>query len=121
HDVLLDHLPRFLAELGSHLAERGDVDGSPHRRPAAQHGAQRWETGWSLAEVIRDYGLLRLVVLEYLDEQLKRPLRVHESQAIGLAIDDAIEASVAQYVRSRDEQLQRAQEAHAASLREQTE
>src|SRR6185369_5800136 len=74
------------------------------------------------------YGLLRLVVLEYLDECLDRSLGVREVQAIGLAFDDAIESSVEQYARSRDEELRRIQEAHAAlarqaeaSLREQAE
>src|SRR5262249_6549360 len=65
HNVLLDHLPGFLVDLGAHLAEESDAHG-PHRRRAALHGGQRWQAGWSLAEVVRDYGLLRLVVLEYL-------------------------------------------------------
>ena len=33
-----------------------------------------------------------------------RPLRVREIQAVGLAFDEAMEASVTRYVHSRDEQ-----------------
>jgi signal transduction histidine kinase/CheY-like chemotaxis protein len=109
HQVLLDHLPRFLDELGVHLATPGD-NGSPHHPPAARHGEQRWEAGWSLPEVIRDYRILRLVILEHLDGTLDRPLTLMEIQAVGLALDEAIEASVDRYVQSRDEQLRKMEE-----------
>ena len=78
-------------------------------------------TGWSLAEVVRDYRILRLVVLEYLDESLARPLRLAEVQAVGLALDEAIEASVGRYVRNREDQLRRLEDgvrAQAAALAE---
>src|SRR5437868_6286415 len=70
HAALRDHLPRFLHELGHSMAasENGETD--RHRQPAGEHGGQRWEVGWSLHEIIRDYQLLRIVLLEYLDEQL---------------------------------------------------
>lgn len=105
HAVLLDDLPAFLDELGAGLAEAGDGGPPSHCRLAHLHAEQRWETGWSLAEVVRDYRILRLVVLEYLDETLDRPLRLVEVQAVGLALDEAIEASVVRYVSNREEQL----------------
>jgi signal transduction histidine kinase len=104
HDVLLDDLTGFLRDLAAHLASDAPTD-RRHCRAARDHGGQRWQTGWSLAEVVRDYRILRLVVLEHLDETLDRPLRLRESQAVGLALDDAIEASVERYVRDREEQL----------------
>ena len=107
HEALLDHLPDFLRELGTAL-EHSDPDGSPCRS-AVRHGEQRWEVGWSLAEVIRDYRILRLVVLEHLDQCLGRPLRLREVQAVGLALDEAIEASVEQYVRGSDEKMLQSQ------------
>ncbi len=105
HEVLLDELPTFLWELGGGLAEAGDEGVPPHCRLASRHAEQRWQTGWSLAEVVRDYRILRLVVLDYLDECLDRPLRLAEAQAVGLALDEAIEASVERYVRNREGQL----------------
>jgi signal transduction histidine kinase/CheY-like chemotaxis protein len=107
HDVLLDHLPTFLWELGSGLAKAGGSDPPPHRRLAHLHAEQRWEAGWSLAEVVRDYRILRLVILEHLDETLTRPLRLVEVQAVGLALDEAIEESVERYVANREGQLGR--------------
>src|ERR1044071_3095823 len=52
HDTLLDHQPQFLRELGKSLAESGDEEQEKHCRPARRHGEQRWETGWSLPEVV---------------------------------------------------------------------
>src|ERR1700722_112414 len=107
HEILLDELPTFLWELGGGLAEADDGGPPPHCRLAHRHAQQRWQTGWSLAEVVRDYRILRLVVLDYLDECLDRPLRLVEVQAVGLALDEAIEVSVEQYVSNREDQLGR--------------
>src|SRR5262249_25347926 len=80
-------------------ADRGN--GRPHCEPAHKHGEHRWETGWSLAEVVRDYQILRLVLVEYLEEALDRPLRGPEVMAIGLVLDEAIAASVRSSVAQR--------------------
>lgn len=95
HHVLLDHLPTFLWELGRSLAQGGDA--GRHPRTAEVHGDQRWEAGWSVAELVRDYQLLRVVLVEFLEEALDRPLRSREVMALGVAVDDAIEASVTAY------------------------
>jgi signal transduction histidine kinase/CheY-like chemotaxis protein len=107
--ALLDHLPRFLQMLGQSLADSLDPHATPHHALAWEHGEQRWEAGWSLPEVVRDYQILRLVVTEYLHETLERPLRFREMMAVGLALDEAISASVSAYVAQRE-----------TSLREQT-
>jgi signal transduction histidine kinase/ActR/RegA family two-component response regulator len=109
HDILLDELTGFLQELAAHLVSDSPSD-RRHCHMAREHGGQRWQTGWSLAEVVRDYRILRLVILEHLDKSFDRPLRLRENQAVGLALDDAIEASVDRYVRDREEQLRRMQE-----------
>ena len=54
HDALLDHLPAFLQALGRCLAESSDPATSQHCLTATAHGEQRWETGWSPTEVVRD-------------------------------------------------------------------
>jgi signal transduction histidine kinase/ActR/RegA family two-component response regulator len=117
HDALLDHLPTFLEALGRSLAESGAAETSQHRPAAGRHGAQRWETGWSLREVVRDYQILRLVLVQYLEESLNRPLTSREAMAVGLALDEAIAASVNAYVREREERSRQADEA----LRQQAE
>ncbi len=117
HQALLDHLPCFLQTLAEGLSLRLDGDDCPHCGPAAAHGEQRWENGWSLPEVVQDYQILRRVILEYLEEVLPRPLLLREAAAIGMALDEAIATSVAAYVRHRDAYVRGVEE----SLREQAE
>jgi len=105
HDALLDHLHELLQALGRSLAESDDTGACEHCLPATIHGEDRWETGWSLPEVVRDYQILRLVILDYLKEVLGRFPRPSVVRAIGLALDEAIAASVSMYVKSRDEHL----------------
>src|SRR6266542_3996825 len=105
HQALLDDLPRFLTELGRCLAQASERNSGKHCKPAVDHGEQRWEAGWSLGEVVRDYQLLRVVLVQHLEEKLDRPLSSHELMAIGLCLDDAIAASVDAFVRNRDEFL----------------
>jgi signal transduction histidine kinase/CheY-like chemotaxis protein len=120
HRALLDDLPRLLEAVGQCLADN-DPHAVPHCVPAAEHGVQRWENGWSLPEVVRDYQILRLVIWEYLEETLERPIHVREMMAVGLALDEAISASVGAYVRHRDEHVRRVEESlrqQATALRE---
>jgi len=104
-DVLRDHLTELLRTLGNSLAATGAAEALQHTRPAADHGEQRFGAGWSLTELIRDYQILRLVLLEFLEESLDRALRYREVLAINLALDEAITVSVVIFVRERDEYL----------------
>ena len=105
HAALRDHLPKFLRAIGQVLSQSG-TDGTPqHRLPALEHGEERWVHGWSLSELVRDYQLLRLVILEYLEQSLCRPLHTRETMAVGVFIDDAIAASIGTYVAKRDEEV----------------
>jgi signal transduction histidine kinase/CheY-like chemotaxis protein len=115
-EALLNHLPALLAELGRSLAESNPSENGRHTRPAREHGEQRWEVGWSLPGVVRDYQLLRLVILEYLEETLERPLRYREAMAVGLGLDDAIRASVVAYVENREDFVRHAERRAAAEL-----
>ena len=100
HDVLVAHMPVFLWELGRSLAA-ADSPASPSiDRVAEVHGDQRWVTGWSLAEVVRDYQILRIVLVEYLEQNLERPLASREAMGLSVAVDDAIGASVTAYTAS---------------------
>lgn len=105
HQALVDHLHDLLRALGRSLAGSDDSATSQHCLPATIHGEQRWETGWSLPEVVRDYGILRLVIYDYVDEVLDFPPSASAIMAIGLALDEAIEASVTMYANSRDSYL----------------
>jgi signal transduction histidine kinase len=100
HEVLVDHLPAFLAKLGRSLATAGDTSQS-HKQEAEEHGDQRWDTGWSITEVVRDYQILRIVLAEFLEEALERRLDKQESLVLNVAIDDAIAAAVTAFAASQ--------------------
>jgi signal transduction histidine kinase/ActR/RegA family two-component response regulator len=118
HALLLDHLPEFLKKLGRSLIESQPPYTFQHCLPAASHGIQRWETGWSLPEVVRDHQILRLVIVDFFQEYLERPLTYRESLAIGLALDEAISASVVAYVNGRDVYLRELEETRADESRQ---
>ena len=104
---LHDHLPAFLLALGRQLAE-SEIGARPHCVLAVAHGEQRWKAGWSLAEVVRDYQILRLVILDRLDELLDRPLEVREAMAVGLALDEAIAAATVTFAAWQEDLLRQA-------------
>ncbi|HVX14309.1 MAG TPA: ATP-binding protein [Pirellulales bacterium] len=115
-DALLDHLPDLLYAIAERLrAEGAQAEGVREEREAAadRHGVQRWETGWSLNELVRDYQILRLVLLDFLEGSLGRPLSAREAIAVGLELDDSIAESVNAYVR-HSEQAIRAEGQHRA-------
>ncbi|HET6326502.1 MAG TPA: ATP-binding protein [Planctomycetaceae bacterium] len=118
HDVLLDHLSDLLTKLSQSLRESDENQTGQHCLPALIHGEQRWETGWSLPELVRDYQILRLVILDFLDETLERPLRGREVQAIGLVLDEAIAASIVSYINGRDDALKEAEAGRAEEDKE---
>jgi signal transduction histidine kinase len=103
-EQLRDHLPHFLRAMAMALRQAGNPEPQLLCVYATDHGEERWQSGWSLTEVIRDYQLLRLVLLQHLEEALGRPLRSREAMAVGVFIDDAVAASVARYVATRDEE-----------------
>ncbi len=116
HAVLLDHFQEFLRTLGRSLAESDDAKICGHCESASSHGEQRWEAGWSLPEVVRDYQLLRMVVLDFLEDSLERRLARQEILAIGLALDEAISASIVAYAQDRDECIKQMEAAKAEEL-----
>jgi len=100
HHVLLDHMAGLLAQLGRSLRTAGD-ESNEFQRQASEHGDQRWDTGWSVTEVVRDYQILRIVLCESLEAWLARSFEPREVLVMNAAIDDAIAASVAAFVASQ--------------------
>jgi signal transduction histidine kinase len=111
--VLVDHMSALLHALGRSLSESSPESISAHHRPAKDHGLQRWETGWSVAEVVRDYQILRLTIIDHLETALKRQLNTREIMAIGLALDEAISSSVNCYVKHLEAAAQQAEKERA--------
>jgi signal transduction histidine kinase/ActR/RegA family two-component response regulator len=118
YEVLRNKLGPFLQAMGRSLQQAGNSDANQHCASAFEHGDQRWEQGWSIVELVRDYQLLQLVILEHLEATLDRPLQYREVMAVGVFVDDAVGASINKFVINRDEYIHRIERERAETLEE---
>ncbi len=102
---ITDKMPAFLRSLASSLRRSDSEERGPHRLTALEHGEQRWSVGWRLSEVVRDYQILRIVLVNHLSESLGRPLTAREAGALGLLLDEAIGAAVVMFVAHHEHKL----------------
>lgn len=118
-DEVIDSLREFLDELASALRREGETrEARGLARPsktAAAHGAQRFGLGFDIASVVREYGLLRDVLFQLVEESgletSARELRILSKYLIGGIADAA-----ARYGHDRDELLRKETEKHVAFL-----
>ncbi|RMF40471.1 MAG: response regulator [Planctomycetota bacterium] len=102
-EELRNHLPQYLEHFGAELATYGVSHERQRDSAAKNHGRRRWQAGWRLDEVIRDYQVLRIVLMDYLNKHLDRPLDLEEIKTIGVLLDDAIGDAVVTYVAYQDD------------------
>ena len=122
---LLDHLPELLSEVGSDIADwQGEIDRSNVRQLATLHGRHRWEQGWKLDQLIRDYQLLRLVLVEHISGRLQDqhavPVTRYEGQLIHKTIDEAIVASGETFMKTVRTKLETANQLLDRRVQERT-
>jgi len=93
-------VPLFLEQLVEilQLATRGD---EPITASAAVHGAAMLRMGFSIAQVVHDYGDICQAVTE-LAEEIDAPITIEEFHTLNRCIDDAIAGAVTEYARLRD-------------------
>ena len=119
--LLVDHIPRFLDELTSELADatggtRISEDALSTNQTAREHGEQRWRLGYDLEALIREYGVLRQCILhEAKDARVQ--LTVDEVEVFSKCMSVGVAEAVTEYVKYRDEQMN-AEKMHLAFLSE---
>lgn len=99
---LRDHLPKLLEKMAADLESPEQLQSDSTEQVAQQHGRQRWQLGWKLEDVVRDYQTLRPVLLKHLSERL--PAAPSPSLVTKLAdmIDEAVIDSIGSYTRYHD-------------------
>ena len=106
--VLVDHIPLFLDEISDELSTFGGVrpsrDVLEMHATARQHGEQRWQVGYDLEAVVREYGVLRHAVLETAKAE-QSPLSVDEVDVLVRYLNVGVASATAEYVRSNEERL----------------
>ncbi|QRK11569.1 PAS domain S-box protein [Archangium violaceum] len=110
-EELIDSLPRFLEELTGALLQ---LDGSPgssqlpgHSVVAKAHGRQRLRLGLDVGVIVREYALLREVILEFL-AQAGMDLAEPHARLLARCIDTGAAEAVSQYVREEERRERRA-------------
>ncbi|MGO1502748.1 MAG: putative bifunctional diguanylate cyclase/phosphodiesterase [Marinobacter sp.] len=95
---LRDGLPEILNAIASHAKNPDSTRSSVCLSPEAArtHAEHRWNWGFSLQEVTREYGLLRNVIIEKLSQNLTA-LTGEELMYLFGAVDGAIVESVVSY------------------------
>jgi len=71
---------------------------------AARHGATLLQRGFTVAQVVHDYGGVCQVVTELADET-KAPITADEFRVFNGCLDDAIAGAVTEYTRQREESI----------------
>jgi hypothetical protein len=98
-DELETGIPLFLDHLIDNLRSTPTSPGSGARN-AARHGAALLKAGFSVAQVVHDYGGVCQAVTE-LSEELNAPIAADEFRIFNRCLDDAIAEAVTEYTRRR--------------------
>lgn len=114
---LIDHLPLFLDEVIDAL--RDDASSAEvsrgSSRTAAAHGSHRLRLGFSLDEVVREYGALRDAIVDTVREAGAQ-MTFRELQVIFDATIVGIAHAVSEYTRQRNAELHRQHNEHIAFI-----
>ena len=101
---LVNGVPLFLTQLATILereAARDDSDGAEMGSSAVQHGSDLLQQGFSIAQVVHDYGDLCQAITE-LAVELSVPIAAEDFHTLNRCLDDAIAIAVTEYARQRD-------------------
>ena len=112
-EVLADSLRDFLGELATSLRK----DDSPLERSASatEHGAQRFNLGFDVGTVVREYAIVRELLFDLADES---GIEVSQRELRGLAkfLIHGIADSATNYAAVRDRELREQTRTHVAFL-----
>jgi signal transduction histidine kinase len=82
---------------------------------ASVHGGSLMRRGFTVAQVVNDYGSVCQAVTELADE-MKAPITAEEFKTFNLCLDDAIAGAVTEFARVRDESIADAGRLHLGEL-----
>lgn len=119
HEELTNGIPLFLDQLGRTLrAARGSAEGDAGEAigtSAAEHGSALLRMGFTVGQVVHDYGDVCQAMTE-LALETKAPITVDEFHTLNRCIDDAIADAVTEYARQRERSIAAAGAERVAAL-----
>ncbi len=118
--LLVDHVPRFLEDMISELAVSREVRDSQDvfdsSATARRHGGQRWDLGYDLQSLVREYGVLRHCILA-IARDLGATLDIDEFDVLAKCLNVGIAEAATAYARHHESEL-RAQKENVEFLAE---
>lgn len=110
---LIDHLPAFLDQVAAAL-RRGD--GAADNLDAAEdHGVQRLALGFSLDQVVREYGAMRTAIFAVAADAGAEVVS-RDYEVVFHCVINGIAGAVSEYSRQRDAEMQRQATEHFAFI-----
>jgi signal transduction histidine kinase len=112
---IINTLPAFLDEmialLQSHATEADGWNPEKAGAIAVTHGAQRFHSGFSLGAVVREYGILRECLLDFVRDH-GISIAVDELRAVLAMLNSGLANAAEQFTRERDQAIERQSEQH---------
>lgn len=103
--ALRNSLPEFLQRFGQALSKGQN---QVPRTFAIEHGIQRWDIGWDISSLARDFMILRRVLVRRLRHVMD--IDFDRVLSISASLDEAVAASVNAYVANRELELNKQNE-----------
>lgn len=118
YEDLRNNIPSILKNLAANaeMAETESRDDDVLSEGPKGHAQHRWRLGFSLEEVTREYGFLRTVILQRLENHVSE-LRAGELVLLNEALDNAIIQSVITFVAKSNKALETEQERLQVTLK----
>lgn len=118
--AIVDHIPLFLDEITAELVRwtgpRTSLEAIDVKASAREHGEQRWQLGYDLSSVVREYGVLLQVILD-VARSAGVPLSNDEFALLGRYINVGVVGATTEYVHWQQQQ-QRSRQADLEFLSE---
>jgi len=102
---IIDDLPRILAGIADAVAAEDPTRLLAFEAGPTAHAVDRLGRGYDLDEVIREYALLRLVILDLWKSRVGQAIDVTETMILDRAIDHVIEQSSVRFSEARHRML----------------
>jgi signal transduction histidine kinase len=103
-EQLDEGLPLFLDQLATALRTQGKPTLAHHEtitKSANVHGSNLWSHGFTVRQVVHDYGDICQVITDLAVEQ-KASINTEEYRTLNLCLDDAIAGAVDEYAKRRE-------------------
>ena len=109
-DEIESGVPLFLNEFTELLASTGQDRSDKSKESelatsATKHGNDMLRRGYTIAQVVHDYGDICQAVTELASEQGKKHFDTRDFHTLNLCLDDAIAGAVTEYSRQREQNI----------------